>query len=113
MADYIDWPGKSGSTYRYWFLPNLEAANIKSEAGNYMFAKKLANGNYLPAYIGQADNLSNRLPNHERLADAVKAGATYVLTHTTPAGEQARLAEERDLIQQWDPPLNTQHRKVG
>jgi hypothetical protein len=33
--------------------------------------------------------------------------------HTTPAGEQARLAEERDLIERWNAPLNKQHRTTG
>jgi hypothetical protein len=35
------------------------------------------------------------------------------MAHTTPSGEQARLDEERDLIAQWNPPLNVQHRKVS
>jgi len=35
------------------------------------------------------------------------------MSHTTPNGEQARLAEERDLIAKWSPTLNTQHRKVS
>lgn len=109
MADYIDWAGKSGP-YRYWFS-NL-TDSFKKEAGNYMFVKQLANGNWLPVYIGQADDLSARLPNHERLADAKRAGASHLMTHTTPAGEQARLAEEKDLIEFWKPVLNTQHKKV-
>jgi hypothetical protein len=32
------------------------------------------------------------------------------MTHTTPAGEYVRLAEEGDLIARWNPPLNVQHR---
>jgi hypothetical protein len=71
-----------------------------------MFVRQLANGNWLPVYIGQADDLCSRLPNHDRLAEAKLAGATQVMAHTTPAGEQVRLDEERDLIQYW------KHRKV-
>jgi excinuclease UvrABC nuclease subunit len=110
MADYIDWLGRSGKSYRYWFLDINQP--IKDEAGNYMFVQHLPTGRYLPAYIGQADSLRKRLPGHERLEDAKLAGATHVMSHTTPAGEQARLDEERDLIQYWNPPLNVQHRKV-
>ena len=108
--EYIDWPGQSGHAYRYWFAVFNDS--FKDEGGNYMFVRPAANG-YLPVYIGQADSLKSRLPNHERLADAKRAGATLAMCHTTPAGEQARLAEERDLIQKWRPALNTQHQKVS
>lgn len=108
MADYIDWPGKSGKIYRYWFLASLSAEAIKNDGGNYMFVKRIQSG-FVPVYIGQADSLKARLPSHDRWADAKKAGATHVMTHTTPAGEAARLAEERDLIQNWDPECNSHH----
>jgi hypothetical protein len=110
MADTIDWLGQSGKSYRYWFLDMNQP--IKDEGGNYMFVQQLPNGRWLPVYIGQADSLGNRIPNHERLADAKRAGATQVMSHTTPTGEQARLDEERDLILYWNPTLNTHHRKV-
>jgi hypothetical protein len=108
--NFIDWTGNSGKTYRYWFLDMTSP--IKDEPGNYMFVKKAPNGGWLPVYIGQADNLAKRLPSHDRLAEAKAAGATQVMAHTNGAGEQARLDEERDLIEYWHPALNTQHRKV-
>lgn len=107
----IDWKGQLGKTYRYWFIKNV--TGLQAVAGNYAFVKQLANGNFVPLYFGQADDLKARLPNHDRWDDAKKAGVTHVMGHTTPAGEQARLDEERDLIQQWNPPLNVQHRKVS
>jgi len=113
VSDYVDWPGKSGKTYRYWFLTNPTAAGIKAEAGNYAFVKRLANGNYLPVYFGQADDLQARVPGHERWTDCVRAGATHVMAHLTPGGQQVRCDEERDLIQQWNPACNVQHRKVS
>jgi hypothetical protein len=109
MADYIDWPGQSGKTYRYWFLSRLAADAIKDEAGNYLFAKAVPDG-FVPVYIGQADNLRSRLPSHERWEEAKRAGATHAMGHTSQGGEQARLDEERDLIGRWDPSLNTHHR---
>ena len=108
--DYIDWTGNSG-TYRYWFV--TDTSTLVAEGGNYAFVKRLPNGNFLPLYFGQADNLRARMPNHERWDEAKRMGATHVMAHTTPAGETARLSEERDLIQRWDPPLNVQHRKVS
>lgn len=114
MSDYIDWPGLSGNRYRYWFLDNPRAPSaIKDVGGNYGFVKRLPNGNFAPLYFGIADSLQARIPNHERWNDAIKAGATHVMSHTTPAGAAAREVEERDLIQFWNPALNTQHRRTG
>jgi hypothetical protein len=114
VTDIVDWPGLSGTKYRYWVLENpRNAAGIQAVGGNYVFVKKLPNGNYVPIYFGVADNLKDRIPNHDRFDDAIRAGATHVMTHTTPAGETARIAEERDLIQQWNPPLNVHHRTTG
>lgn len=110
MTSYIDWPGKSGKSYRYWFLAGIEAKDIKPDGRNYCFVKQLPNGNFLPLYFGEGKSLKGRIPGHEVWPDAVKLGATHAMAHTTPAGEQARLDEERDLIAQWNPSLNTQHR---
>lgn len=109
----VNWPGLSGKTYKYWDLNSLEATAIKDEPGNYVFAKRLANGNFVPLYFGQAASLRARLPNHEVWPIAVRRGATHVMAHTTPSGEQARLSEERDLIQRSNPELNSQHRTTG
>jgi hypothetical protein len=109
----IDWPGNSGKMYRYWFIDSITANGIQAVAGNYAFVKQLPNGNFVPLYFGEATSLQDRIINHDRWADAKRAGLTHVMAHTTPAGEQARLAEERDLIQQWDPPLNVHHRMVS
>jgi hypothetical protein len=108
MADFIDWP-TSGHKYRYWFLSNPSTASgIKSEAGNYMFVKPTNNG-WVPVYIGIADNLSERIPCHDRAPEAAKLGATRVMAHTSD-NQAAREAEERDLIGYWNPPLNLQLR---
>jgi hypothetical protein len=110
--DAMDWLGKSGQKYRYWFAAFTDS--FKDKGGNYMFVRILQNGNYLPVYIGVADSLLNRLSNHERLDEAKRNGATFVMAHTTPAGEASRLAEEQDLIAFWQPVLNTHHRsKMG
>ncbi|THD71239.1 MAG: hypothetical protein E7813_06040 [Bradyrhizobium sp.] len=108
MTDTIDWTGKSGATYRYWFSDIR--APFKDEGGNYMFVREVSRGQWSPIYIGQADSLKARVPQHDRWADAVRAGATHAMSHTNPAGEQERLDEERDLIAYWNPPLNTHHR---
>jgi hypothetical protein len=35
------------------------------------------------------------------------------MAHTTPAGVLARCGEEQDLIAEWNPALNVQHRTTG
>ena len=106
----IDWPDNYGNSYRYWSEPLN--ATFRAERGNYMFVKP-ASGGYLPVYIGRADSLRDRLYNHERAAEAKLAGATLIMAHTTPAGEQASADEERNLIARWQPPLNVHHKKVS
>jgi hypothetical protein len=113
-SDYIDWNGATGKTYRYWFLETpRNSTSIKGVGGNYAFVKRLPNGKFTPLYFGVADSLQNRIPNHERWDDAFRLGVTHVMSHTTPAGDAARIAEERDLIQLWNPPMNVQHRTTG
>ena len=53
--------------------------------------------------MGITGDLSQRLPGHDMWSAAVRLGATHIQAHTTPAGEQARLDEEEDLIARWNP----------
>ena len=78
MADYIDFSGHRGP-YRYWFV----TGTVKSEAGNYMFVKP-TNSGWVPVYVGIADDLNNRLCNHDMLKTAGRCGATRVVAHTQP-----------------------------
>jgi hypothetical protein len=111
---FIYLAGVSGASYGYWIVDQPRVpSGLLAVGGNYAFLKKLANGNWLPIYVGQAANLQDRLPNHERFEDAVRAGATLVVAHSTPNGEPARLAEEKDLVAKWNPVLNVHHRTVG
>lgn len=114
MADHIDLPGQSGKSYRYFFLKSIAAPDVKAVPGNYIFTKPgTAAGKVVILYAGQADDLSRRLSTHDRWEEAKRAGANRVYAHTTQGGEAVRCAEERDVIQRWQPPLNVQHRKLG
>jgi hypothetical protein len=111
---YIDIPGMSGWSYRYWGVEfPRDAGGLHATAANYAFIKELANGSYAILYAGEADNIANRLPSHESWDEALRAGMTMVVAHSTPGGEAARLYEERDVIEKWDPPLNLHHRTTG
>lgn len=101
---------ESSLQYPYWYVEAHE--RLLSVGGNYIFAR-LFGGRLYPIYIGEGINLYTRIHGHERLQEIIRHGATHLMTHTTPAGETARLREERDLIARWNPPLNVHHRSTA
>lgn len=111
MTKAIEWPGKSGKKYRYHFVDMGQP--FETIAGNYCFAKQLANGNFVPLYFGETSDFENRMPGHDVWAKALVLGATHAMAHSTLGGVEVRRAEERDLIQKWNPTLNTQYRTTG
>lgn len=102
----IVWPGQSGKEYKYWIYPI--GTSFKEEPANYIFAKETSPGYWRACYIGQTKNLNQRLEDHGKEACAKRYGATHIHAHLNNAGENARRAEEKDLIQRWKPPCNEQ-----
>jgi hypothetical protein len=90
------------SSYNYGVF-NV-GTSFKNEAGNYMFAYQGYNG-WHPVYIGQSNDLGQRLANHPKWLEAKKKGATHILAHLN-SGESARMNEEADLIAFYQPPCN-------
>lgn len=114
MSNSVVFHGWSGVAYEYFIMEQGIDTPMVTSAGNYAFAVRLATGALYPVYFGVADNLNGRVSrSHERWAEAIRLGAYMVLAHTTPGGERARLAEERDLIARYNPRLNVQHRTLG
>jgi len=105
MADEtIMWPGASGQEYKYWISPI--GSSFKDEPGNYISTKESSPNRWKPLYIGEAQSLKERLSNHEKLPCVRRHGGTHIHGHTTPGSEQARTAEESDLLAKWDPVCN-------
>jgi hypothetical protein len=100
----ILWPGISGKGYKYWIYSL--GTELKEEAGNYVFAKETSPNKWSPCYFGQTENLNRRLGDHEKEACAKRNGATHIHAHLASGGESMRKAEEKDLIQKWQPPCN-------
>ena len=102
----IMWEGASGQKYGYWIRSFY--TNWKAAPGNYIYAKETNPGSrkWVALYVGQTTNLSQRLANHEKEAEAVSRGATHIHAHTSSADDDVRLAEERDLIAKLSPPCN-------
>lgn len=111
MSNFVDWQGKSGRAYRYWFVDMDLPFN--AVAGNYVFATRMPNGNLKPLYFGETGDFSTRMSKHEVWSVALRLGATHALAHPTQGVETVRRAEERDLVELWNPPLNTHYRTTG
>lgn len=100
MATTATWSGQQFSVY--------EAANTNwnDKAGIYIFASITPQNQWKALYIGQADSFKSRLANHERWAEAQRLGAAHVHAIVVPL-QANRDSLERQLIQAFQPPLNT------
>lgn len=100
----IYWPGESGAKYRYLIYPI--GSSFKAEPGNYIFAKETKPNTWSPIYIGETENLEERLDNHNELPCIRRNGGTHVHVHLSSSNSQERRNEESDLIKKWNPPCN-------
>ena len=98
--------GASGKIYVYR-VTQIRLNDFPKEQGNYMFAKPTRWG-YEPIYIGETENFKTRLTvSHEKLPCVKSHGGAYILLDINQ-DERARLDEETDLRQAYDPPCNRQ-----
>ena len=73
---------------------------------NYVFAKETSPNKFRPIYIGQTSDISERFENHHKWSCITRNGATHICTHKSSANETERLAEESDLIKNYNPVCN-------
>lgn len=78
------------------------------QPGLYIFACQQGD-DWRALYIGQADSLAARLPQHERLPEAIDRGATHIHARVVPQKDR-RDRWEQALISMHQPPLNSRHR---
>ena len=78
-------------------------------AGLYIFAHRTDQTHWQSLYVGQTDDFSSRIPNHEQWCSAVRLGATHIHARVVPAAA-VRDTLERRLISFLQPPLNEQLR---
>ena len=101
-----NWPIADGTKVAFSIYDKNEGWN--HVAGLYIFAYKTATG-WKAVYVGQTDDFADRLPDHERINEAGRLGATHI--HAKSVDSQAeRNRLEVALIQNLQPPLNTQNR---
>lgn len=101
----IMWPGRSGREYWYAIYPRHWRFGAR-QPGNYIYAVESAPSRLLPLYIGQTDDLNRRLLEQDSEFDLFCA--THLCAHFNyyDYGTFGRLAEERDLIELWEPACN-------
>jgi excinuclease UvrABC nuclease subunit len=93
----------------HYFSVHQHNENWNNVGGIYIFTGLTQQNQWAPLYIGQTDSLSNRIPQHEQWTPAVRLGATHV--HVMTVSQQAmRDKIEKELIQNFQPRLNTHHK---
>jgi predicted GIY-YIG superfamily endonuclease len=106
LADKCNWPGTSGKTYTYHVYPI--GHSLKAEAGNYIFAKLNAQGQWSPLYIGETEDLDDRVATHEKRECVKRNGGTHIHAHLTPGDRSIRLNEETDIRNNFTTTCNDQ-----
>jgi predicted GIY-YIG superfamily endonuclease len=106
MADTCNWPGVSGKSYTYHVHPF--GTTLKAEAGNYIYSKLNQQGQWVPLYIGETEDLDNRVTTHEKRECVRRNGVTHIHAHLTLDGLAVRLAEETDIRNNFGTPCNDQ-----
>jgi hypothetical protein len=97
--------GKSGREYKFWIYPL--GTSFKELPGIYGWLKETQPGTFRPLYFGQTKNLSDRHGGGHHKEDEVKRnGATHICARVTSGSEADRLAEEKDLIENYKPVCN-------
>ena len=99
MADTCIWTGASGKEYEYEIFPIR--ANWTDKPGNYIFAASISPGKWQALYIGETISFIDELPYHDELSCIQSNGATHVHARIVQ-DSQARLAEEKDLLANYD-----------
>ena len=104
-TETYNWEGLSGKSYKYYIHP---ICSFKAAPGNYIFASKSFSGEWIPIYIGQTSDLSERFDNHHKATCIIDHGATHIHVHVSSDDENVRREEEQDLIDLYQPPCNGQ-----
>lgn len=95
--------------YNHEFDVFTPTSTWKTVGGVYIFTGLNNQAQWIALYIGQTNAFSERLPNHERWPEAQRLGATHIHLLQVPSAA-IRILIERELIQAYQPLLNTEHR---
>lgn len=101
MTAQIEFRGKSGAAYRY---SDLQSGRLlPGTAGNYVFVRDAAEGAVL-LYAGETNDLLTGMD--DGWSEAVSQHAATHRLMRLNVSSQTRRAEQEDLIQAHNPPMN-------
>lgn len=103
MADTATWLGHEFTVYK------IDGIWSKDCGGVYIFCGVNQQNQWVALYVGLCECFCDRLTNHDRWEEAVALGATHVHARAEKL-EATRASLEEQLIQAYQPPLNTHHR---
>jgi len=105
----VTFTGSSGKKYKF----NAYPINTEFEAFGavYLFTKRYKNSsgdyNHIDIYIGQTKNISERFENHHAMPCIKRNDANCICIYNE-SSESKRLDIEKDLIDNYNPPCNTE-----
>ena len=108
MAKIASTGFKSHSGKKYSFNIYSLDTSFNNVGAVYIFSKRTIKddtGTHSFIYIGETNDLSDRIPNHEKWPCVKKYGANCICTHTESHQETRRKIED-DLLDAHDPPCN-------
>jgi hypothetical protein len=94
----------------YQFQQCYPSTKWNNVCGVYLFVKDNLFGPTKILYVGRTTSFADRMPNHDRWAEAQAMGATGILAMSCSLIGAAAI--ERELIEAFNPPLNVQHRTI-
>ena len=98
------WTGQSGQKYRYTVY--MFGTVFGPGPANFIYARELRAGHYLPVYIGQTQDLSEPFEDPLALECMRQSRVTHIHVRHSDAREEVRRAERSDLISAFSPPCN-------
>ena len=99
----VTFQGASGN--KYDFTAYTTDTQFNEVGAVYIFTKE-DNRSYIPLYIGQTDNLGERIPNHEKWSCVKQNGVNFSICAMVESSEFSRREIERDLLEMRNPPCN-------
>ena len=107
----VKWRGRSNHIYDF-ALHNMDY-DFRDTAACYIFTKARNDGRWAPIYVGQTQNLKERLAAHRSSPCIVRHGATHVCVYTTDMeNDQYRRLVERDLLRRLKPACMTSSQSI-
>jgi len=98
------WTGQSGQKYRYTVY--MFGTVFGPGPANFIYARELRAGQYVPVFIGQTQDLSEPFEDSVALECMKQTRVTHIHVRPTDARDEIRRAERSDLISVWNPPCN-------